>query len=105
MSLSTKVLFGLGAGILAGIFFGEHAAFLKVFGDAFVLLLQMTVLPYIMASLIAGLGGISRHSGLSGQQVRRAASGAVGTRVGHGSGDAAGFPGVGKRLLFQHQFD
>ena len=59
MSLSTKVLIGLGLGIGAGIFFGEMAAFLKMFGDAFVLLLQMTVLPYVIVSLIAGLGGLS----------------------------------------------
>ena len=59
MSLSTRVLIGLGLGALAGIFFGEDAAFLKVFGDAFIQLLQMTVLPYMMTSLIAGLGGLS----------------------------------------------
>ncbi|MGH7492215.1 MAG: cation:dicarboxylate symporter family transporter [bacterium] len=59
MSLSTKILIGMGLGILAGIFFGEDVAFLKVAGDAFVLLMQMTVLPYIMVSLITGLGGLS----------------------------------------------
>jgi Na+/H+-dicarboxylate symporter len=32
---------------------------LKVPGDAFILLLQMTVLPHVMVSLIAGLGGLS----------------------------------------------
>jgi Na+/H+-dicarboxylate symporter len=35
----------MGLCILAGIFFGEEAAFLKMPGDAFVLLLQMTALP------------------------------------------------------------
>jgi Na+/H+-dicarboxylate symporter/ABC-type amino acid transport substrate-binding protein len=59
MSLSTKVLIGLGLGMLAGVFFGEEAAFLKVLGDAFIQLLQMTVLPYMMVSLITGLGGLS----------------------------------------------
>lgn len=59
MSLSTKILIGMGLGILAGIFFGEEVAFLKMAGDAFILLLQMTVLPYIMVSLITGLGGLS----------------------------------------------
>jgi ABC-type amino acid transport substrate-binding protein len=53
MSLSTKVLIGLGLGIAAGIFFGETAAFLKVLGNVFILLLQMTVLPYVMAYGIA----------------------------------------------------
>jgi Na+/H+-dicarboxylate symporter len=61
VSLSTKILIGLGSGILAGIFFGEEVAFLKMPGDAFILLMQMTVLPYIMVSLIIGLGGLSFH--------------------------------------------
>jgi Na+/H+-dicarboxylate symporter len=61
MSLSTKILIGLGLGLLAGIFFGEDVAFLKLAGDAFILLMQMTVLPYIMVSLITGLGGLSFH--------------------------------------------
>lgn len=61
MSLSTKILIGLGLGIFSGVFFGEKVAFLKMPGDAFILLLQMTVLPYIMVSLIAGLGGLSFH--------------------------------------------
>ena len=59
MSLSTKIFIGMGLGILFGFFFGEEVAFLKVAGDAFVLLMQMTVLPYIMVSLIVGLGGLS----------------------------------------------
>jgi len=59
VSLSTKILTGLGLGVLSGIFFGEEAAFLKMFGEAFILLLQMTVLPYIMVFLVTGLGGLS----------------------------------------------
>jgi Na+/H+-dicarboxylate symporter len=46
-------------GIITGIFFGEQVAFLKIFGDIFILSLQMTVLPYIIVSLIAGLGGLT----------------------------------------------
>ena len=65
MSLSTKVLIGLGLGILSGIFFGEAVAFLKVVGDAFIQLLQMTVLPYVMVSLIVGLGGLSYQEAAS----------------------------------------
>src|SRR3982751_2670592 len=59
MHLSTRILIGLGLGIVAGIFFGESIAFLKIIGDVFILSLQMTVLPYIMISLISGLGGLS----------------------------------------------
>jgi Na+/H+-dicarboxylate symporter/ABC-type amino acid transport substrate-binding protein len=59
MSLSTRILIGMGLGLLSGIVFGEEVAFLKTIGDAFILLLQMTVLPYIMVSLVTGLGGLS----------------------------------------------
>ncbi len=56
MSLSSRIFIGLLAGIVTGIFFGELVAQLKVLGDIFVKLLQITVLPYIVVSLIAGFG-------------------------------------------------
>jgi Na+/H+-dicarboxylate symporter/ABC-type amino acid transport substrate-binding protein len=59
MSLSTTVLIGLALGILTGIFLGEYAANLQVIGDVFIRLLQMSVLPYVTLSLIAGLGSLS----------------------------------------------
>lgn len=70
MSLSTKIFIGLGLGILAGLFVGEPLGALEVFGDAYIRLLQMTVLPYIVVSLIAGLGRLdpahARRIGLWG---------------------------------------
>ena len=59
MSLSTKIFLGLGLGILTGVFFGEMAGSLQIIGDAFIRLLQMAVLPYIVLSLIGGLGRLS----------------------------------------------
>ena len=56
MSFSTKILVGLVSGVLVGLFFGEHAAVLKVVADGFVKLLQMAVLPYITISIITSLG-------------------------------------------------
>jgi Na+/H+-dicarboxylate symporter len=56
MTLSARIFVGLGAGVLTGLFFGELVADLKIFGDIFVKLLQITVLPYIIVSLIAGFG-------------------------------------------------
>ena len=56
MGLSARIFTGLAAGILTGLFFGELVAELKVVGDIFVKLLQITVLPYIIVSLIAGFG-------------------------------------------------
>lgn len=71
MTLSTRVLLGLGLGILTGLFFGEGVAFLKDAGRLFVLLMQMTVLPYMTVALVGSLGRLSpaeastlaRHAG------------------------------------------
>jgi Na+/H+-dicarboxylate symporter len=45
--------------MMVGIIIGEMAAFLQTIGQAFILLLQMTLLPYITLSLITGLGHLS----------------------------------------------
>jgi Na+/H+-dicarboxylate symporter len=59
LGLSSAILIGLGLGLAAGIVFGELCAGLKVIGDAFIALLQMTVLPYVMFALIANIGGLT----------------------------------------------
>ena len=56
MGLSEKVLIGFVLGLVVGVFFGEMIGFLRVAGDAFIMLLQMTVIPYITVSLITALG-------------------------------------------------
>jgi Na+/H+-dicarboxylate symporter/ABC-type amino acid transport substrate-binding protein len=43
-------------GIATGLFLGELAGVFKVVADAYVRLLQMTVLPYLIVSVIAGFG-------------------------------------------------
>jgi Na+/H+-dicarboxylate symporter/ABC-type amino acid transport substrate-binding protein len=57
-SLSTQILITLILGICAGLFFGDMVAFLEIVGDIFIKLLQMTVLPYVILSLIFGLGSL-----------------------------------------------
>jgi Na+/H+-dicarboxylate symporter/ABC-type amino acid transport substrate-binding protein len=59
MSLSTQTLLGLVLGVAAGLFFGESMALLDPVGAAFIRLLQMTVLPYVVVSLVAGLGSLT----------------------------------------------
>ena len=59
MSLSSQILLGLLLGIASGLFFGEPMGALSMVGDAYVGLLQMTVLPYVVVSLMAGLGSLS----------------------------------------------
>ncbi len=50
-------------GISLGLFLGEITAPMKVIGDVYVGLLQMTVLPYIVVSLIASIGSLSVAEG------------------------------------------
>jgi Na+/H+-dicarboxylate symporter len=63
LSLGTRILIGLLLGIGAGMFFGDFCRHLKIFGDVFVGLLQMTVLPYIVVTLIANVGCLSLEKG------------------------------------------
>jgi ABC-type amino acid transport substrate-binding protein len=58
-SLSTQIMIGMGLGFGAGIFFGEYCAFLQIIGNAFIKLLQITILPYIIVSMILGIGGLT----------------------------------------------
>ena len=59
ISLGTRVLIGVALGIFTGIFLGDLAAPLDYIGKAYISLLQMTVLPYIMVSLISKIGGLA----------------------------------------------
>jgi Na+/H+-dicarboxylate symporter/ABC-type amino acid transport substrate-binding protein len=59
LSLSRQVLLGLLLGIAVGIFFGEMVGWMKIVGDIFIKLLQITVIPYISFSLITGLGELN----------------------------------------------
>jgi Na+/H+-dicarboxylate symporter len=59
VNLATRILIGLVLGIGAGLFFGERMGVLASVGQAFILLLQMTVLPYMAVSLVHGLGSLS----------------------------------------------
>ena len=58
MSLSKQIVIGVVLGFALGVFVGEYAAVLEPAADAYVKLLQMTVLPYVLISLISGLGGL-----------------------------------------------
>jgi len=62
-SFSQRVLIGVGLGLALGLFIGEYAAPLKVVGDAYVGLLQMTVLPYVFVSLIGNIAKLSLGGG------------------------------------------
>jgi Na+/H+-dicarboxylate symporter len=57
--MSTNILIGLAAGIALGLFVGDHASVLQWAADAYIKLLQMTVLPFVTVSIIGGLGALN----------------------------------------------
>jgi len=56
LSLSVRIIAGLVLGVFTGLFFGEPAAVLQPVADIYIRLMQMTVLPYLVMSLIIGFG-------------------------------------------------
>jgi Na+/H+-dicarboxylate symporter/ABC-type amino acid transport substrate-binding protein len=67
VSYSKQILAGVATGVVVGLVLGDLAGSLKVAADAYLKLLQMTVLPYVVVSIIIGLGS------LSGAQAKRLA--------------------------------
>lgn len=61
LRLGLQVLFAAILGIFIGIFFGPYCSVIEPLGDAYVMLLQMAILPYIPLSLIHGIGSLSPH--------------------------------------------
>ncbi len=57
--LSTRILIAMAIGLVIGSFHGPLYSIVGHLADAFVMLLQMTALPYISLSLIVGIGGLS----------------------------------------------
>jgi len=64
LSLTTKIIIGALLGVFLGFFFGDKVAWMSILGDIFIGLLQMTVLPYIMFSLIVNIGRLSIETGI-----------------------------------------
>jgi proton glutamate symport protein len=60
-SLSLPAWVGLGslAGIVAGIVFGERSSVLIPIGSAYAMMLQIAIYPYLICSLLLGLGRLS----------------------------------------------
>lgn len=53
------MLWALVLGVATGLIFGERVEFLQPIGNGFVKLMQITIFPYIVVSLIVGLGKFS----------------------------------------------
>ena len=58
ISAFQRVILGLALGIVLGVFVGEPTGHLSIIGDIYIRLLQMTVLPYVLVSLVCGLGSL-----------------------------------------------
>ncbi|MCU7835765.1 MAG: cation:dicarboxylase symporter family transporter [gamma proteobacterium symbiont of Taylorina sp.] len=56
-----RVVIALLLGISTGIIVGEVAGNLEIIGTAYIRLLQMTVLPYVLVSIIGGLGRLDAN--------------------------------------------
>jgi Na+/H+-dicarboxylate symporter len=56
---SPRILAGLLAGVAVGLFFGESAAVLQPLADLYIRGMQMTVLPYLVLTLVGGLGQLT----------------------------------------------
>jgi proton glutamate symport protein len=64
LNLSMWVLVGAAFGALCGLFFGEYAAVLEPLGEVYVALLQMAVFPFLVSSLLHGLGSLRSATAL-----------------------------------------
>lgn len=61
-NLALRVLLGFSLGIFTGLFLGESAEVFSVIGVAYIRLFQMPIIPYIIFSLISGLGSLNFSS-------------------------------------------
>ncbi len=64
LSLSMQILFGLIGGICVGLFFGERCGIMSIPATIFISFLQVAVIPYVLFSLIHGIGSLDRKSAL-----------------------------------------
>jgi len=58
LSLTVQIMLGMVAGVLLGLIFGQQIVGLKIFGDIFLRLVQMTVVLLIFGAVIEAIGGL-----------------------------------------------
>jgi len=63
LDLSSQILIALVMGLACGLFFGDYCDSLKVIGEVFIGLLQMTVLPYLTVAMVSNIGRLSFAQG------------------------------------------
>jgi Na+/H+-dicarboxylate symporter/ABC-type amino acid transport substrate-binding protein len=55
-SLPLQMLFATFLGIATGVIFGERCQVFARFGEAYIMLMKMTILPYLICAIIGGIG-------------------------------------------------
>jgi proton glutamate symport protein len=58
VTFTEQIITGLFLSFSVGVFLGEFVSGFSVAGNVYIALLQMTILPYIVVSLISNLGRI-----------------------------------------------
>ncbi|MCM2678229.1 cation:dicarboxylate symporter family transporter [Echinimonas agarilytica] len=58
LSLASVMILSMVLGIGTGIFFGEMVGWMGIIGNAVIMLMQMTIYPYILVSLISSIGNL-----------------------------------------------
>ncbi|MBZ4653652.1 MAG: sodium:dicarboxylate symporter [Peptococcaceae bacterium] len=76
MKLSTKILIGLILGIIAGLLLSSYTGFIKTwikpFGDLFINLIKMVIVPLVLSSLVVGaasVGDVKKLGRMGGKTV------------------------------------
>ncbi|MCL1146795.1 cation:dicarboxylase symporter family transporter [Shewanella marinintestina] len=62
MTSSTQMIVAMLVGFGVGLFFGESVSWMGTIGTSVILLMQMTVLPYIVVSLVGGIGKLQKST-------------------------------------------
>jgi Na+/H+-dicarboxylate symporter/ABC-type amino acid transport substrate-binding protein len=62
-SLSLQMAIATLLGILVGLFFGDRCASLAPWASAYIMILKVTVVPYLMTAIIHGVGQMSHSQG------------------------------------------
>ncbi len=60
MSLSLQMAIGTVLGILVGLFLGDFCQVFAPWSNAYVMILKITILPYLVGAIIHGLGSLSK---------------------------------------------
>ena len=74
--LTTKILFGLLAGIVVGLMLGGNpeiaVEYIKPFGDLFLRMIKMIIVPLVLSSLVVGaasMGDVGKLGRICGKTV------------------------------------